>query len=144
MYFFLTSDSNREYYPANTVNSFRVKLPNHFSLHTSDNWSVALLDISLPRLTTGYTPDFITVNSPLCHPSVVNSSLQPILRRFYYKEIGENPVIIPDSPHYMTINTASLDDIHIYLSDHNGSQPSFESGRVCCTLHFKKNPPHSL
>lgn len=44
-YYWLTSDSSRQYY-TNTLSSFKVQLPE--PLHLSDEWEVALCEISYP------------------------------------------------------------------------------------------------
>lgn len=136
MFVFLSSDANTNYFADNSPTSFRVKLPSQITLSPPGEWTVALVDVCTPKLATGYKTDFITINSPICQPCIVNSSLAPILHRFYFRELKKGGAVIIDRPRYVTVNTDSFDHLHIYLLDSDGAKPSFSNGDLQCTLHF--------
>jgi hypothetical protein len=138
MYLYLSSDSCKEIYPSNAPDEFRVRLPQALHLSEPDSWSLAILDVHLPRFSTGYKPKFIVFESTVCTPSVYESSLRPILQRLYFHELRRGLPVRILSPRYVTVNTKDLHTFDLYLRDENGSRISFNSGHLSCTLHLVK------
>ena len=136
MYIYVSSHQSNEYFTDNTAVAFRVRLPKRLNLQQSWEWSLAILDISLPKFTDEYKTDYITINSRTCEPSIVNTALQPILNRIFTKELQEGSPVTFDTPRYVRLTQDILDTVDIYLTDSQGRAPSFTPGHVSCTLHL--------
>lgn len=140
MYLYLSSDDSKKYYPNNNPAMFSTKLPKNIRTPLNGNWQIALLDIELPPLETGYEPKFLTVYSDICSSSVYGGGLKQILHRMYYKELRQQTPIVFIPTRYKEVNIESLDYIHLYLLDEHGNSPSFVNSPLLCTLHIRKNP----
>ena len=138
MFVYLSSDANTSHYDDNSSTSFRVKLPSIVQLKPLGGWSVALMDIRMPPLADNYKPGHLSVLSSICKPSVVNSTLKPVLQRLFLEDVKDWPVTIK-VPRYVQINCESLKEIDIHLIDSEGNPPSFQPGKLTCTLHIKKS-----
>jgi len=136
MYIYLSSNQSDGYFTANDTATFRVKLPK--TIHLSDNseWCIAILDIDLPRFSDGYKTDYITINSPICEPSIVCNTLSPILDRVYFWYVSKGKPISFVTPRYVPLTVNVLDIIDVYLRDSAGNAPSFKTGHLTCTLHL--------
>ena len=133
---YLSSDSCREIYPYNTANDFRVKLPQTLQLHSAEKWTIAILDIDLPRLEDEYKPHYITLESSVCTPSVYTNGLRPVLQRLYFSQIKKGSPIIFSNPRYVPLNTSTIDVLDMYITDSSGRKASLKQGAVECTLHL--------
>lgn len=137
MYLYLSSNSSADVFPENVANSFRVKLPKTLVLNGRDcNWSMALIDVDMPKLPSGYKPKFITFESRTCASAIYKSDLRPVLQRLYYSQIRRGTPVIIDNPRYVQVNTKSIDVIDLYLLDDQGASVSFTPGQLTCTLHL--------
>jgi len=139
MYIYLSSDQSDSYFTANNTATFKVKLPK--TIHLSDNskWSIAILDIDLPRFSDGYKTDYITINSPICEPSIVGNTLSPILDKVYFWYVSKGKPVTFATPRYIPLSVNVLDTIYIYLRDSTGHAPSFKAGHLTCTLHLSES-----
>lgn len=136
-YLYLSSHTSKDIYPFNTANDFKAKLPLTLNLNGAvGKWRMALLDIDLPKLEEGYKPNYITLETSLCAPSVYHNSLRPILQRLYYSEIKKGQPITIDSPRYVTINTSNIESFDLYILDQTDQKVSFKTGHVYCSLHL--------
>lgn len=137
MYLYLTSDCNADVFPENTASSFRVKLPKTLDLKEKNcSWSIALIDVDMPKLSGDYKPNFITFESSVCAPSIYKLGLRPVLHLLYYPQIRRGFPIIIENPRYIQLNTKSIDVIDIYLTDDKDEKVSFSTGHLTCTLHL--------
>lgn len=134
---YLSSDSCSDIFPENSANDFRVKLPKKLCLKGYEStWSLALIDIDLPKFADGYKPDFITLESRVCVSAVYKSGLRPVLQRLYFSQFRKSLPLVIDSPRYVQVNTKTLDVIDVYLLDDKGAKVSFKPGPLVCTLHL--------
>ena len=138
MYLYITSEQSSRYFTDNTNTRFRVRLPKKLDLTPKGQWCIALLDIDMPRFEEDYKTSYLTVNSNICEPSYVNTSLIPTLNRIYSVEMSRGRPVYFDNPRYVKITSDFLDVIDIYLTDSKGDSPSFKDGDVICTLHLEK------
>lgn len=137
MYLYLCSDSCTDIFPDNNASDFRVKLPKTFFLRDQNcSWSIALIDVDLPKLVAGYKPRFITFESRTCASAIYKTDLRPVLQRLYHFQIRKGTPVIIDNPRYVQLNAKSLDVIDLYLLDDQGARVSFAPGPLCCTLHL--------
>ena len=136
MYIYLSSNQSDNFFIGNSPAGFRVKLPKVLYLSEKSHWHLAILDIDLPQFNQSYTTDYITINSSLCEPSVLNGSLCPILNRVYVKQLIKNSSVFFDAPRYVRLSVDVIDTVDIYLRDSTGNIPSFKEGTVSCTLHL--------
>lgn len=140
MYLYLSSDSCTDIFPFNTANDFRVKLPKTLTLNDhQSSWSLALIDLELPKLAGGYKPAFITFESRTCSSAIYKTDLRPVLQRLYYSQIKKRAAVVIDNPRYVSLNTSSLDVIDLYLLDDKGAGVSFLPGPLTCTLHLVRS-----
>lgn len=139
MYIYLTSTASLEYFPNNSVTSFRVKLPKPLNLKPLGRYSVALLDIDLPKFQQNYAAKHITLFSNMCQHSVSDNTLKPILHRLFFADLRSGRPQILQSPRYVGLNSENLDIIEIYLLDELNQPPSFRPGQLSCTLHIEES-----
>ena len=136
MYIYLSSNQSDNFFIGNTASGFRVKLPKTLYLHGKSQWYLAILDIDLPPFSNTYKTNYITINSSICEPSTVNTSLFPILNRVYFNQLSKDNFVVFDTPRYVRLSVDVLDTIDIYLKDSTSNAPSFDEGQVSCTLHL--------
>ena len=141
MFLYVSSDTCQEIYPGNSSTHFRVKLPKPIKLKNFGEWSIALMDIDIPKLAEDYKPKFFVIHSSLCTPTVFQASLKPVLHRLFYTQIKTGRPLTIDNPRYVPLNTKSLDIIDLYITDDQGLTPSFRPGSSTCTLHLSKTEP---
>lgn len=137
MYLYLSSTQSTQFFVNNSPAAFRVKLPKRLKLCSSQRWSIALLDICLPKLKSGYKPLYLTVNSSVVESSVVSMDLMPTLNRIYFQQLKKyRPLLIFEHPRYIPVTTDTMETLDIYLTDSEGNKPSFDEGELLCTLHL--------
>lgn len=139
MYIYISSEQSDNYFQDNTSVAFRIKLPRRLRLSPRGQWSIAVLDIDLPRLSDDYKSNYLFIHCNSCEPSVYNSSLSPILNRLYFYQFSKGKPVTFDTPRYVPLTIDSMDTIDIYLTDSDGNSPSFKPGHVACTLHITQN-----
>jgi hypothetical protein len=139
MYFYISSVQQPLYFNENSSNSFRVKLPVRLSAQTGEDFELALLDIQMPAFTPKSVPQYITINSQICQPSVLESHLQPVLYKLSVdlKDADKNSITI-DQPRYIPLNVRDVDVLDIYIKDSDGQPASFAEGHTSCTLHLRR------
>jgi len=135
---YLSSRSDLQLYPENTSASFRVRLPDPIKIPESEKWTIALLDLDLPRCESSYKPSFITIHSTLCTSSVLGPARQPVLQRVYYQDIKSGRPFRFETPRYVPLNVAFLEVLDVSLYDEQGQRPTFKTGVLNCTLHLRK------
>lgn len=138
LYLYLSSNSCKDIYPSNNANAFRVKLPQTLHLYEAEKWSVALLDINLPKLEEGYKPGYITLESSVCKPSVYKNGSRQVLHRLYFSQIRKGSPIMISSPRYVQLNVSHIDTFDMCITDSSGQIEPFKKGTVDCTLHLLK------
>lgn len=143
-FLYLSSDASKDLYRDNNTASFRVKLPSKIILDNPAKWSVALLDVDLPKTDESYKCQYITFQSSLCSPTVHNEKLQPIMERFYYTEIRAGRPIRIDRPRYVPVNMSSIDVIDVDIISDTGAHPSFKPGQANCTLHLRQKTNNQI
>lgn len=134
LYLHLTSDCNLDIFPENTANAFRVKLPQ--TLELNGVWTIALLDVDMPKLVEDYKPKWITLQSTLCAPSVYKTDWKPVLQRFYYYHVKKGSPLVMERPRYVLVNSRNIDFIDLFILDESGEKASFKRGHLSCTLHL--------
>lgn len=139
MYIYLTSTSSTEFFSFNSITNFKVKLPKTLKLTPFGNFSVALLDIDLPKLQQNYSAKYITLYTSICQPSISETGLKPVLHRIYFSHFRSGKPLTFFPLKYISLNTEALDVIDLYLIDDTGRPPSFRPGQLSCTLHIKEN-----
>ena len=137
-YFYLSSDTGAALYPQNAANNFRVQLPQTLRLDPKYSWSLSVLDIDLPKFSSGYNPKYVTIETGICNLSVCRNGLSPILQRLYIDDLDKQHSITITNPRYVSLNANNFDALDIYINDHLGEPASFESGSVECTLHLTR------
>ena len=135
MYVYVDSAASLEYFKENKAVDFRVKLAKQLTLQGS--WEVAVVNVGFPAITSNYKAQIIYINSSICQDSVLNGTLQPILSSVHRKEFRKGHVVF-SPPSYVRVNTDQLTVLRVYLRDSEGQSPSFHSGALYCTLHFRK------
>lgn len=138
MQLYITSTTSRDIFPGNNVNKFITKLPRNLNLTPHGTYSIALLDIDLPRFQPDYTAKYITIYSSLCHPCIYNASQRPVLTRLYYSDMKIGKPFHAQYPRYVPLNTDTLDCLDIYMLDDRDLPPSFKPGQLTCTLDIRK------
>lgn len=136
-YFYISSDSCQDIFPENSAALFRVKLPRVIKLHKAYEWSLALVDIQIPKLKAEEKPDFLTLYCSVCTPTVYHSTLRPVLQRFYFHQLKFGRPIEIQNPRYMPISTQSLDTIEFKIEDSRGQRPIFRPVSLTCVLHLR-------
>lgn len=139
LYLYISSKSCEHLYPDNDSSNFRVRLPTVIRLQGTKPWSVALLDIDLPKPETDYKPVYIVLSSSVCAPTVYHTTLQPVLQRIYFQEIKSGKPLRFEAPRYVPVNIASLEIFDLCIFDDKGQRPSFKSGHLSCTLHLRQD-----
>lgn len=137
MYLYISSEQSDDYFTDNTSTRFRVRLPKKLNLTPRGQWSIALLDVDMPKCLENYKTTYITINTNICEPSLVNTVLRSTLNRVYFNDVSKGRPVYFDNPRYVKITTDFLDVIDIYLTDSEGNIPSFKQGPVSCTLHLQ-------
>ena len=135
MYIYIDSNGSQTYFNDNKAVAFRIKLPKLLKFY--GQWEVALAELDMPQLESGYQTDYITLNTSLCTESVFNDSLRPVLRRIYKDQLKQTRHISYVTPYYVPVNAVEVDTIYVYLTDARQAQPSFQKGPLYCTLHLR-------
>ena len=74
----------------------------------------------------------------VCEPQIVGDAYVPLLRNVAIKGArGEYVTKTYGEPHYVPVNTDTVDMIEINIKDDTGQDVSFASGKVVCKLHFR-------
>ena len=74
----------------------------------------------------------------ICDPQIVGDVYAPLLRSVAIKgNRGEHVTKTYGEPHYVPVNTKTLDTIEMNIRDDTGANVPFMSGRVICKLHFR-------
>ena len=133
---YIYGSSAKDLYEENEPDTFRINLGT--TLDLEGKWEMALMDIDLPRLTTNYKPQYITLYSSVCTSSIIGAAQRPILYRFFKSDLRYTKALNITTPRYVPLNTDSLPVIDIYLLDDKGEKPSFQKGQTTCTLHLRK------
>lgn len=141
MYLYLSTKKNGSDEIPNVKNLYELvfKLPKSIKLAPFGDWSIALVDIDLPKLEENYRPQYLVIFSSVCAPCVFQQDLKPVMQNLYYFQIRSNKPIIFENPRYVKINKEALDTIDLYITDENGDSPSFKNRTLACTLHIRKD-----
>ena len=127
-YVHLSSDASLDYFPDNKASRFSIYFPEAINL--PGQWSCALAEISMPSSSTGE----VYIACDVIEGSFTSHGKYPILRRLLkkarYMEFA--------NLHYVPVARNSIQSLSIYISESGGSLISSLSGRVRCTLHFKR------
>ena len=123
IYLHLGSDDSITLFPKNTNTSFLCNLPD--TIHLDGTWECALSGIS-GDLAASYNVfcDFIEY-------SVIKGTRLPILRRVTRREELQNL-------QFVKVSQASLNKIHIYITDSNLKLLKTSSKNTHCTLCLRK------
>lgn len=138
MHLYITSTTSRDIFPGNNVNKFNLKLPRNLNLTPHGAYSIALLDIDLPRFHADYTAKYITIYSSLCQPCVYKDAQRPVLARLYFSDMKTGKPFHALFPRYVPLNTDSIDCLDLFILDDRDLPPSFKPGQLTCTLDIRK------
>ena len=136
LYLYISSNTSKDIYPDNRAANFRVRLPQ--TLYLQGSWSIALVDIDMPKLSDNYKPQHIIFQSSVCKPCVHKDSLDPIIQRLYYSEIRKGQAVYIAQPRYLLVNNSILEVFDMHITDDLGNKVSFKEGSLECTLHLMK------
>lgn len=136
MYVYLSSSASMQYFPTNESTDFRTTLARPLTLY--GDWEVALTEISFPKLTQGYKPDYIAVACNFCIESLINGGQDQLLDRFFLSELRPSDAVRILRPHYIKLNSDIIYTLQVHLYDETGAKPSFQSGNLHCTLHLRR------
>lgn len=75
----------------------------------------------------------------ICEPQIVGDTYVPLLRTVYITG-NQGQIInnIYDAPHYVPVNTDTLETIEINIKNDMNELVSFKTGKVICKLHFRQ------
>lgn len=138
-YFYLSSSSGLDINPQNSVSNFRVQLPQTLRLDPSFKWSVAILDIDLPKFDEEYHAKYITIESGICTSSGYKNGLRPVLQRLYFDDVKKGRPINITNPRYVALNKTNIDSVDFLITDNRDNKPPFKQGSVECTLHISRD-----
>jgi hypothetical protein len=139
MYLYFNSEQSQSFFSNNSYSSFRIKLPKSLPNPSPGCvWTLALLDIQLPRFNKGYTTQFITVNSDITEQQILGQTLQPVLQRIYKTDLNKIKPVVFDDHRYITVTQSCITSMMIYLLDAQGQSPSFKPGILCGSCHFEQ------
>lgn len=133
---YISSNTCKDIFPGNNAANFIVKLPQ--PLYLRGKWTIALLDVDMPKLSDNYKPQYIILQSSVCTPCIYNECLSPIIQRLYYSEVRKGQPIYVTNPRYLTVNNNILQNFDMYITDDQGNKASFKDGTLECTLHLMK------
>ena len=75
----------------------------------------------------------------ICEPQIVGDAYVPLLRTVYITGDQCDTVNkIYESPHYVPVNTDSLDTVEVNIKNDMNELVSFKTGKVICKLHFRQ------
>ena len=75
----------------------------------------------------------------ICEPQIVGDAYVPLLRTVYITgSQGDTVNKIYESPHYVPVNTDTLDTIEVNIKNDMNELVSFKTGKVICKLHFRQ------
>ena len=132
-YVYISSADSTDYFPDNEPSKFTVKLPE--TLRLRGKWQLALCEIQYPSIQKKKKkPEQLLILCDLCQDSIVGEKRLPVLRRMRYEEPGNTSFGIF---YYVSLKTQEADRITVYIKTEKGEEPSFESGKLLCTLHFQ-------
>ena len=118
------------HFPTNSKNSFTLNFPIDLHIHGFP-MKCALVDISHPPVITDCP--MITLHCDAVTPSVIDSSLKPILRRFPNRRFDG---MAYSSPQYIKIKSERIVQMSFSLRDDNSELIQFSEGVTYITLHF--------
>ena len=133
---YIYAESGTDLYKENDPSDFRIDLGS--ALELKGDWEVAVLDIDIPKMKKNYSPLYINLYSNICSESIMDGIQRPILYRLFKGNFRGGKALSITTPRYVPLKSNSLRTIGIYILDHKGEKPSFESGRTTCTLHLRK------
>ena len=136
IYLYLSSDTSKDIYPDNHAGSFRVKLPQ--TLYLGGKWTIALLDIDLPKISQNPKPHHITLQTSISTPCIYKSGLNSVIQRLYFSEVKRGLPVYITNPRYMPVSINILDTFDMFITDDKGQKVPFEPGSLECTLHLLK------
>ena len=130
-YVYLSSGDSTEYFPANKAHQFITKLQESLRLER-ECWEVALTEIYWPG--DGLTEEK-NINSDLVVETLCGGVKSPTLRKIVNAK-GKGMEFT--NPYYIPLRVNKIDSVEVVISTGNEKGPSFDSGDLHCTLHFRK------
>lgn len=132
-YVHLDSDDSIKYYPDNTNVDFRYNFQETMELKGA--WCCALVEIVLSQ-----RENPVTICCDVISHCYINDKKLPVLRRIMkkvqYQEFAHKQ--------YIPVISQRFNSIRIFILNDSGELLPVSSGRVKCTLHFKKDEFGSL
>jgi hypothetical protein len=133
MYLWISSEDDRQLYPSQEAGDFRVQLPE--TVLVIPGTTVAVVDILTPSLTSDNTTEgTLYIFSSICQSSYLHGSKKPVLCCIEEDETDSR--LRYPTELFVPLAQSSLGEVHIYIRDSEGRQPSFEEGPLECTLEI--------
>ena len=134
MYLYLSSFDSSTLHVTNTWSDFTVELPLHREL--TGSWECALVEFQLTEAAPVVDPLCVCTN--ICQESCMGDTQLPILRCLSWKGRKREAVFDFPRPHYVAVKLNILERVRVYITSPHSMNEPFGSGRVTCTLHFRR------
>jgi len=125
MYLFLSSSDSLDSHPDNNAWNFTVDLNECIQL--KGDWECALMDIQY-----GGDCGELYIYCDLSMPSYALGKFLPLLR------IVKKPLSYVVNPYFMPVSHNYISHIRVYITNKQGTKPSFTPKKLRCTLQLRQ------